>query len=82
MRSSPQIQAPENLLVNLSSEPSILSCLGGCISPATWLEVITSQLLDFPDDPSSRAEDPQGSKARFGEGVVFAEAFVAHFKVS
>lgn len=75
------MQATEGLLVNLTQEPSLLASLGGCINPASWHEIIKSQLLEFPDDPTLRAENPQDSKSRFGEGVVFAEGFVHHFQV-
>ena len=75
------MQPLDGLFVNLAQEPNFLASLGGCINPALWLDVIRSHLLEHPDDPETRKEDPQGSSQRFGEGVVLAEAFVFHFKV-
>lgn len=82
IKACPQAQAMEGLLVNLTHEPSLLASIGACINPASWMEIIASQLLDFPDDPALRAENPQDSKSRFGEGAIFAEGFIHHFKVS
>lgn len=82
VRSSPGVQPLEGLFVNLAQEPTLLACLGGCINAASWLDVIKSQLLDHPDDPAARAENPQDSKSRFGEGVIFAEALMSQYEVS
>ena len=81
VRSSPGTQPLEGLFVNLAQEPTLLACVKGCINAASWFEVIKSQLLDHPDDPAARIENPQDSKSRFGEGVILAEAFVSQYEV-
>jgi len=81
VRNSPSVQPLEGLFVNLAQEPTLLACLGGCINAASWLEVIKSRLLDHPDDPATRIENPQDSKSRFGEGVILAEAFISQYEV-
>lgn len=48
----------------------------------TFLELITSCLIEKSDDTGTRSEDPQGSMTRFGEGVVLVETFAAQYEVS
>lgn len=82
LQACPQNPPPENLFVNLAHESSLLSCLGGYVNSAMWYDEIKSRLLGAEDDVTGRTDDPQGSLTRFGDGVVFAEAIVAHFKVN
>jgi hypothetical protein len=82
VRACPTVQAPDGLLPNLAHEPNIMAVLGGCINASTWMEVIKTQFIDYVDNPAARAENPQDSKSKYGEGMLFAEAFVWHFNVS
>lgn len=73
---------PEGLLVNLSSCPALLTALTAYIPASNLLALATEHLIDKPEDPSIRSEDPQGSMTRFGEGIVFIETLAAQYQVS
>ncbi|WWD21111.1 hypothetical protein CI109_105592 [Kwoniella shandongensis] len=81
IQSAPQIPPPENLFVHVSSQPKLLTALTSYISPPSLLDLLVKQLLDGPLDEAARAEDPQGYLIRYGEGVMFVEAAVAHFEL-
>jgi mediator of RNA polymerase II transcription subunit 5 len=78
----PQTQPPENLFVALAAQPALLAALSEVIAPASLLDLLVEKLLDPPDNESARADDPQGSLTRFGEGVMLVESVVALFDVS
>ncbi|RSH95318.1 mediator complex subunit [Saitozyma podzolica] len=75
----PQTQPPENLFVALAAQPALLAALSAVMPPASLLDHLVEKLLDPPDNESARADDPQGSLARFGEGVMLVESVVALF---
>lgn len=51
------------------------------ISSTALLNLLNSYLLDPPDNPALRSDDPQGCSTRFGEGVVLIEAVAHLFQV-
>ena len=73
---------PEGLLVNLSSSPALLTALTFYIPASNLLSLATEHLVNKPEDPSIRSEDPQGSMTRFGEGILFVETLAAQYQVS
>ncbi|ORY26244.1 mediator complex subunit Med5-domain-containing protein [Naematelia encephala] len=70
---------PDNLFSNLSASPSLIACLAAASPPAVLLGLLEKNLLDRPDDVNLRADDPQGTMTRFGEGVMLVEAAVHTF---
>lgn len=69
-------------MANLASSPALLSALTAYLPPQSLLDLAFHHFVDQSEDASIRADDPQGSMTRFGEGVVFIEAVAAQYSVS
>lgn len=82
LQSCPGVCPPEDLLVNLSSSPALITALTAHITPADLLDMATEHLIQKLEDPNARSEDPQGSMTRFGEGVIFVETLAAQYQAS
>ena len=74
IRAAPNVSPPDDLFLNLASEPLFTALLTACVNATTLLDLVEKHLLNSqPPD----ADDPQGAVTRFGEGVVFAETVVS-----
>ncbi|EIW67015.1 hypothetical protein TREMEDRAFT_64882 [Tremella mesenterica DSM 1558] len=82
IQTCPGAPPPDNLFSRLSEDSTVLATLTAYIQPPDLLLLLDQHLLNAPDDPAARAEDPQGCLAKFGEGFSLTENVVALFDVN
>jgi mediator of RNA polymerase II transcription subunit 5 len=75
------IPPPDNLLPLLTANPVLLTVIAQYVPPTTLSQALLSETILASDDPSSRAEDPQGCLTRYGEAVILNEVIEAMFQV-
>jgi mediator of RNA polymerase II transcription subunit 5 len=68
-------------MVNIATQPSVLSCLLTQVAPSDFLSLLNNKLLEIPEDSDSKGDDPQASLTKFGEGVILVESYASYFKV-
>ncbi|RXK35608.1 hypothetical protein M231_07138 [Tremella mesenterica] len=81
IQACPGAPPPDNLFSRLSEDSTVLAALTAFIQPPDLLHLLDQHLLNAPDDPAARAEDPQGCLAKFGEGFSLTENVVALFNL-
>lgn len=66
----------------LTANPALLIVIAQYVSPTTLSQALLLESVLASDDPSSRAEDPQGCLTRYGEAVILNEVIESMFYVS